>query len=184
MINSIGVLLLVGCVGYSRSQTPSPVVCVDVDFPDCRVFENKTAAANVSSTIITDVVSLRTLYTQIKCSDFSYFFICAASYPYCIEDTETLRFPCRDMCLRVRKECSEYLPLLDTVGIFNCDTYSIGGRCITQDEALVSIRRAGLLPPGGTPSPVNSDDDSSSAKQLIVTWTVIYCIAAILIILQ
>ena len=177
----IGIMLL-SCVEYSHSQTPPPVICVDVDFPDCRIFENKTAAANTSSTIITDVVNLRKLYTQVNCSDFSYFFICAASYPYCIAATETLRYPCRDMCLRVKRECNEVSVLLDTVGIFNCDTYSIGGRCITQDEALVSIRRAGLLPPDrdATNSPFN---DNSSSKGLTVTWTTICFISVILTIL-
>ena len=177
----IGILLL-GCVEYSRAQAFSPLVCVDVDFPDCRVFENKTAAANTSSTIITDVVTLRTLYTQGNCSNFSYFFVCAASYPYCIAATETLRYPCRDMCLRIKRECSEFSSLLDRLGIFNCDTYSIGGRCITQDEALVSIKRAGLLPPDATNSPFNNDDNSS-AKGLTATWTIICFICTILTIL-
>ena len=177
----IGILLL-SCVEYSHTQTFSPVVCVDVDFPDCRVFENKTAAANTSSTIITDVVTLRKLYTQANCSDFSYFFVCAASYPYCIAATETLRYPCRDMCLRVKRECSEILTLLDSIGgIFNCDTYSIGGRCITEEEALVSIRRAGLLPPDGTNSPINNDN--SSTEGLTATWITICFISIILTIL-
>ena len=148
MVIFIGaVLLLLNCVEHSHSQTLAPLTCVDVDFPDCKIFENKTpASAKTSSTIIIDVVTLRTLYTQVNCSDFSHFFICAASYPYCIEATETVRYPCREMCQRVKRECNEVISLLDKVGIFKCETYSIGGHCITQDEALVSIRRAGLLP--------------------------------------
>ena len=181
MVIFIGaVLLLLNCVEHSYSQTLAPLICVDVDFPDCKIFENKTASANTTSTIITDVVTLRTLYTQVNCSDFSYFFICAASYPYCIEATETVRYPCRDMCQRVKRECNEVISILDKVGIFKCETYSIGGRCITQDEALVSIRRAGLLPKA-TDSPV--DDISSSTETLTATWTIVYVISAILTVL-
>lgn len=172
-----GVLLLVICVLLSHSQVPPPVVCVDVDFPDCRIFENKTAAANTSSTIIADVVSLRTLYTQVKCSDFSYFFICAAAYPYCISETETLRYPCRDMCERVKSECKEVSALLDTVHLFNCEVYAIGGRCITQEEALVSIRNAGLL------NEDNTDDPNSFAKGLIASWKIIFLILTTIMIL-
>lgn len=182
MMIVIGILLL-SCVEYACSQPHTPLICVDVDFPDCRVFENKTAAANTSSIFVTDVVRLRNLYTQVNCSNFSYFFVCAASYPYCIAETETLRYPCRDMCERVKRECSMVSSLLDTLGIFNCETYSIGGRCITQDEALASIIRAGLLPPDATNSPFNNNDDDSSTKGLTTTWTTICFVSAILTIL-
>ena len=170
-----GVLLLVICVLHSQSQVPPSVVCVNVEFPDCRVFENKTAAANTSSTIFSDIVSLRTLYTKVNCSDFSYFFICSATYPYCISDTETLRYPCRDMCERVKSECSEVSSLLNSVHLFNCDLYAIGGRCITQDEALVSIRRAGLLHQQET------DDPNSFAKGLIASWRIMFFVLTTLL---
>ena len=170
-----GVLLLVICVLNSQSQVPPSVVCVNVGFPDCQVFENKTAAPNTSSTIFADIVSLKTLYTTVNCSDFSYFFICAATYPYCISDTETLRYPCRDMCERVKRECSKVSTLLNSVHLFNCDVYAIGGRCITQDEALVSIRRAGLLPQ-------QTDDDANSfAKGLIASWKIMFLVLTTLL---
>ena len=141
-------LLLVSFVVYSRSQSSATsVMCASVPFPDCVVFNNKTVAANSSAAVITDVTNLRTLYTTINCSDFSHFFICAATYPYCIAQTNTLRYPCRDMCMRVKKECSVVESLLNTVDIFKCETYPIGGRCIPQDEALIAIREAGFLPP-------------------------------------
>lgn len=140
-----GVVLLVNCVVYSRSQTSTPVVCVDVPFPDCLAFNNKTTAANSSSAITADVFNLRRLYTNVNCSDFSHFFICAATYPYCIPQTSTVRYPCRDMCVRVKEECSAVESLLNTVDIFNCETYAIGGRCITQEEALLAIKHAAGL---------------------------------------
>lgn len=174
-------LLLVSCVLHSQSQTTDSVVCVDVQFPDCRIFENKTAADNTSSTIVTDVVKLRTLYTTVNCSDFSYFFICAAAYPYCIAETETLRYPCRDMCLRVKEECKE-VTILDQIQIFNCDVYSIGGRCITQDEALIAIKRAGLLP-ADYQETSNGDDLSSFAKGLTAAWYIFYFVFITLAIL-
>lgn len=144
--------LLSSCVvQYARSQTPAtPVVCVDVPFTDCLVFNNRTAAANTSSTIIADVANLRTLYTSVNCSDYSHFFICAAAYPYCIAQTNTVRYPCRDMCTRVKEECSVVESLLNTVDIFKCEVYAIGSRCITQEEALIAIKQAGLLPPEQT----------------------------------
>lgn len=159
------VLLFVCFVGVPRAhgQTPAPVVCVDVAFPDCRVFHNTTAAANTTSTIIADVVNLRALYTHVNCSQFSYFFVCAAAYPYCIEKTNTLRYPCRDMCLRVKEECSQVSTLLNTVPIFNCDAYAVGGRCITQDEALIAIRHAGILPPENRNSGGSGSSGSTSA---------------------
>lgn len=190
----IGVVLLASCIMHSHCQTSSPVVCVNVDFPDCRVFQNKTAAANTSSVFNNaDVVSLRTLYTQVNCSQFSYFFICAAAYPFCIAEAETIRYPCRDMCLRVKQECREVLSLLNTVNIFNCDTYAIGGRCVTQDEALIAIKKAGLHQPDKgngvnydlckqDSSQCLTDDPRSSTKGLVTTWA-IYFICIIIILL-
>ena len=163
------ILLLVSCVALcctiTRSQPheSESVVCVDVVFPDCRVFHNKTAAANTSSTIITDVANLRAL-AHLNCSQFSFFFICAAAYPYCIPETNTvLRYPCRDMCLRVKRECSIVSPFLSTIDIFNCNTYSVGGRCITQDEALISLKRTGLLPSEDNQGTSSSSSSSSSS---------------------
>ena len=196
---TIGVLLLASqFVVFSRSQTSSAtsVVCADVPFPDCMVFNNKTLAANSSSAIIADVTNLRTLYTTVNCSDFSRFFICAATYPYCIAQTNTLRYPCRDMCMRVKEECAVVESLLNTVDIFNCATYSIGGRCITQEEALIDIRAAGFLPPEqnqGTTSGTSynnscllqdtayfTDSSKDFAKGWIATWAT-FCFVSTLI---
>ena len=190
-------LLVSQAVHQSFAQT-QPVVCVDVGFPDCRIFQNQTAAANTTSTIIADVVNLRKLYTTVNCSDFSYFFICAAAYPYCIEETDTIRYPCRDMCQRVKRECSKVSTLLNAVDLFNCDAYAIGGRCITQDEALVSIKRVGLLPSDnkGTISsslyndscPLKgsayfSDSSRSFAKGWIATWATICFVSTLITLL-
>lgn len=158
------VILLVSCaVHCTLSQPPEQAVCVDVVFHDCRVFHNKTAAANTSSTFVVDVVNLRAL-TRLNCSQFSFFFICAAAYPYCIPEANTvLRYPCRDMCLRVKEECNVVSPLLNTVNIFNCEAYAVGGRCITQDEALISLRQTGLLPPEDNQTSGPSSSSAGSA---------------------
>ena len=156
MVSFVEVFLLVSCVMYrTLSQTPEPVVCVDIAFRDCRMFHNRTTAANTSSAIVADVTNLRAL-TRLNCSQFSLFFICAAAYPICIQETDTVRYPCRDMCLRVKDECNVVSPLLNTVNIFNCDTYAVGGRCITQDEALLSLTHVGILPPEEKPGTVST----------------------------
>lgn len=189
-------LLLVSFVVHSRAQQTS-LLCVDVTFPDCQVFHNKTTAANTTNSIIADVVTLSVLYKNVNCSMFSHFFICAAAYPYCLKETNTVRYPCRDMCLRVKQECNAVSSLLQKVNIFNCDTYGVGGRCITEEEALLSLGRAGLLPDNnqGTNTGVFNDscqlqgsayftnNSKDFAKGWIATWATICFVSTLMTLL-
>ena len=175
-------------------QAQSSGNCVDVPFDDCKGFHNKTTSLNSSDQVTTDVLSLRALYTGVNCSFFSQFFICAAAYPICIG--ETVRYPCRDMCIQVREECSTFSPLLNTVKIFQCSIYAVGGRCITKEEATISIMGGNRSPTSQATSSSNfsntcplgdsayfSDDAKDFAKGWLATWTTVCFISTMLTIL-
>jgi len=185
-------LLLLLAVFAIPSQAQSSGRCVDVPFDDCKGFHNKTTPFNSSDQITTDVISLRALYTGVNCSEFSQYFICAAAYPICVDGTA--RFPCKQMCQDVRLGCSVFSILLNRVGIFNCELYPIGGRCITEEEArIIMMGTRALTPtPGGSNfsdrcplgnSAYFSDDAKDFAKGWLATWTTVCFVSTMLTIL-
>ena len=187
-------MLLLLAVYAIPSEAQSSGHCVDVPFDDCKGFHNKTAPFNSSEQVTTDVISLRALYTGVNCSIFSHFFICAAAYPICVG--ETVRYPCSDMCVQVRQECSTFTPLLNKVPIFRCGIYPVTGRCITKEEARIVIARNNSpLPSQGTStsnfsnacplgdSAYFSDGAKDFAKGWLATWTTVCFISTMLTIL-
>ena len=167
-------VLLLLAVYAIPSEAQSSGHCVDVPFDDCKGFHNKTSLMS-SEQVTTDVISLRALYNGVNCSIFTHFFICAAVYPICVGGT--VRYPCSDMCVQVRQECSTYALLLNKVSIFQCGIYPLTGRCITKEEARISIARKNSPLPSQETSTRNNACQrgdsvcfSGDAKDLATGW--------------